>query len=334
MVRQINPSLARLWTAENSKQYGTSARLKLNQLSEAELRVLDYLEHGVTESQFPHLAKLTKTSEGTVQDLLQRLGPLITKTSAFVAELSDFDVERQFGEIMRLYLMEHADPAAALKRRSEAKIFISVLNRTGLTILRGLAASGIGAAFTTDQKQVQHADTLDLGYPVHFLGKPRAQSAKSLVSQTRVELHSRVSTSFDRAELAILLHSDATPPSSYAGWLSRDIPHLSILFTEQGVTVSHLVLPGISPCLACLEIERMTQDAQWSKIAPQLTHLERDLSDSSLSLFAASIALNQALNLVDGYEFLSQQLITKMDRDGNVFQSAVPTTNCGCRLAR
>ena len=334
MVRQINPSLARLWTSNNSKQYGTSPRTRLENLSEAELRVLDYLEAGVTESQFPHLPTLAKSSPEQVGSLLARLGPLITKTSAFLSELSALDVERHFTEIMRLYLLEHKDPAAALAKRAASKVFISSLCRTGLTTLRGLAASGIGAVFTADQRMVIKSDTLDLGYPLNFLGKQRAQAAKTLVSGTRVELHSRMTQSYDRAEIAILVASDVVEPARYSSWMNRDIPHIAIVYSESGVQISHLVMPGITPCLACLEVSRLNEDKQWAKVAPQLARLDRDLSDSSLSLFSSSIAINQALNLIDGYEFESSHRQTKMDRDGSVYQLEVPETNCGCRLAQ
>lgn len=332
MVRQINPSLARLWISDNSKQYGTKGQVRLESLSEAELRVLDYLEAGVTESQFPELARLTRAKPSQVQSLLERLGPLITKTSAFVSELTNLDVEKHFSEIMRLYLMEHKDPAAALAKRKSSKVFVSSLGRTGLTILRGLSASGVGTVFTADQKQVTKADTLDLGYPLHLIGRQRSQAAKSLMLDSRIELHSRMTQSYDRADIAVLIHSDVTPPSSYATWMNRDIPHLAIVFSETGVSISHLVIPGITPCLACLELRRLQADRQWAKVAPQLAQLDRDLSDSSLSLFGASIAINQALNLIDDYDFESKQLLTKMDRDGGVYQLATPSTNCGCRL--
>lgn len=334
MVRQINPSLARLWTSDSSRQYGTQGKLRLENLSEAELRVLDYLEHGVTESQFPNLAKLTKSKPAQVASLLERLGPLLTKTSAFVSELSGLDVERHFTEIMRLFLMEHEDPAAALAKRASSKVFVSSLGRTGLTILRGLAASGIGTVFTADQKQVTKADTLDLGYPIHLIGKQRVQAAKTLALETRLELHSRMTQSYDRADMAILINSDVTPPASYAAFMSRDVPHLAIVFSESSVALSHLVLPGITPCLACLELERLRADENWARVAPQLTQLDRDLSDSSLSLFAASIAISQTLNLIDGFDFDSKNLMTKMDREASVYQLATPSTNCGCRLAQ
>ena len=332
MVRQINPSLSRLWLNENSRQYGANQRLVLNHLTEPELRVLDYLELGVTESQFPQLSKLTKTKPEKLASLLEKLSPLIVRTSAFMPEISGLDVERSFSEIMRLYLLEHQDPVMALQKRKSSKVYISHLDRTGVMIMKALSASGLGTLFTADQSKVSKSDTLELGFPEHALGKQRAVAAKQLLSNSRIELHSRVTQSFDRAECAVIIANAVVAPADYARWLSRDVPHLSITYDEVGVQVSHLVLPGITPCLGCLEIERMQQDASWARIAPQLANLDRNLGDSSVSLFAAGVGVSLVLNLIDDVESLGSQKITRLSRDSSVYQRELPTTNCGCRL--
>ena len=332
MVRQINPSLARLWVSDNSRQYGSDKKLLLESLTEPELRVLDYLEVGVTENQLPHLNKMAKADEQLTQSLLQRLAPLISKTSSFLPLLDSAGVQREISEIMRLYLLEHSDPAAAMRKRLASKVFISSLDRSGLVLTRGLAASGIGTVFTDDQKMVLPADTLELGYPKQELGNQRGRVAKRLISPTSVELHSRVSETYAKTDVAILLGSDVVHPSRYAAWLSRDIPHISIVFSEKAATVSHLVLPGITPCLACLEIKRLETDANWATTAPQLAQLDRDLADSSMMLFAASIALNLSLNLIDGFDTASIPVASELLRTGELKQLEIQEANCGCRL--
>lgn len=331
MVKQINPSLARLWLSDNSKQYGASSRLTLESLSEGELRVLDYLEAGVSDSQIPHLHEMAHADRAKTKSLLERVSPLITKTSSFLPQRDSAAVQREFSEIMRLYLLEHEDPAAAMRKRSESKIFISSLNRAGLVIVRGLAASGIGTVFTADQKSVGPADTLELGYPKEALGTQRARALKGQLNPTLVELHSRVSESYSKADLAILLASDVIEPALYAPWMARDIPHLAITFSEQGATVSHLVLPGITPCLACLELHKLREDATWSKTAPQLAQLDKDLADSSLILFAASMAISQSLNLIDGFDPVQTALSSQLLRTSELIQLEASSTNCGCR---
>jgi hypothetical protein len=155
-----------------------------------------------------------------------------------------------------------------------------------------------------------------------------------LISPTSIELHSRVTKSYDRAEVAILISHDVIEPGLYAPWMSRDVPHISIVYSELGATVSHLVLPGITPCLACLELDRLRKDSSWATTAPQLAQLDRDLADSSLVLFAASMALSLSLNLIDGIEIAQKPLASRLLRTSELQQLELQAANCGCRPER
>jgi hypothetical protein len=331
MVRQINPSLARLWLDPQTRAYGFPARLVLQNLTEQEQRVLDFLEAGTADNQLRDLPLMAKADSVATMNLLERIGPLLRQTTSFLPESSSVDIQRQFSEIMRLYLLEHEDPAAALRKRGSSKIFLSSLNRTGLLIAKGFGASGIGTIYTTDQKPVSNSDTLDLGYPIAELGNPRAKAARRLVGGGKVELHSRVTQTYDRTDLAILLAGDVLSPTVYAQWLSRDVAHIGIVVSESGILISHLVIPGITPCLACLELNCLESDPNWAKTATQLAMLERDLADSSIALFGASIALGLGLNLIDFGTFDDRTTLTRMDRHSNVMQLQAETKNCGCR---
>ena len=331
MVRQLNPSLARLWLSNTTRQYGSDAKLVLDSLTEPELRVLEYLEQGIPDNQLAQLPKMASATEISTQSLLDRLAPLMSKTSSFLPLLDADGVQREFSEIMRLYLLEHKDPASALRKRLASKLYVSELNRTGLVLARGFAASGIGSIFTADQNSVSPSDTLELGYPPSELGVQRARAAKRMISPTNIELHSRVTQSYDRSEVAILIASDVIDPRLYAPWMSRDVPHIAIVFSELGVTVSHLVLPGITPCLACLELHRLQSDSSWATTAPQLAQLERDLADSSLVLFSASMALSLSLNLIDGVATQEKPLASRLLRTSELQQLELKSSNCGCR---
>lgn len=331
MVRQINPSLARLWLDENTRQYGSDSRLVLESLTEPELRVMEYLERGTPDNQLGQLSKLAKASEEQTRSLLERLAPLISQTSSFLPLLDSDGVQREFSEIMRLYLLEHKDPAAALRKRLASKLYISELNRTGVVIAKGFAASGLGCIFTADQSAVSPRDTLELGYSPSELGSQRAKAAKRMISPTNIELHSRITKSYDRAEAAILIGNDVIEPRLYAPWMARDVPHLSIVYSELGATVSHLVLPGITPCLACLELHRLQTVSNWATTAPQLAQLDRDLADSALVLFAASIAVSLSLNLIDGIALEQKPMASRLLRTAELQQLEIQAINCGCR---
>lgn len=333
MVRQINPGLARLWIADTTRQYGANGQALLTNLSNAQLRALDYLETGISDNQLSLLPKMASADAGTTNELLERLGPLLAKTSSFMPTFTEQEVARRFSEIMRLYLLGYDDPAETLRVRKSLRVFVSRLDRTGLTLLRALNASAISNVFTNDHSQVLPADTLELGYPRALQGTQRVKAAKSDAAGLSIQLHSRMSTTFDQADLAILVSHDIIEPTDYQPWLSRDVPHLAICFDEAGVQISHIVIPGVTPCLGCIELHRLNNDSNWVKIATQLSNLDRNLADSALMLFACGIALSKSLNFLDGLKNQESLALTRLERSGEVVTSQANWSECGCRTA-
>ncbi|MDG2496650.1 MAG: hypothetical protein P8M68_00495 [Aquiluna sp.] len=330
MVRQINPGLARLWISESARQFGAQGKI-LNNLTPAELRLLEYLEAGISNNQIPHLPKMASADPKTTSDLLQRLNGTLSKTSSFLPQFSETEVERRFSEIMRLYLLGVEDPAELLKARSNLKIYISCLNRTGLTIAKAMSASAIQGIFTSDHSRVQESDTLEMGYSLHRLGQQRIAAIRADEPSLKVRLHSRASTTFDLCDLAVLISTDVVQPASYQMWMARDVPHISICFTELGVEISPIVIPGATACLACVELHRMSVNANWVSIATQLSNLERDLADTAMMLFASGIAMNKSLNYLDKYLSSTVSETTRMSRTGILETLTLDSTNCGCR---
>jgi hypothetical protein len=144
-----------------------------------------------------------------------------------------------------------------------------------------------------------------------------------------MQLHSRLSSSFDQISIAILIATDVVSPASYQIWLARDVPHLSIVFDEEGVEVSPLVVPGKTSCLSCYEKYRLENLANWPVIAPQLLALERSLADSAMLLFASGVVVNQVLNYLDLLKY--EPLSLRLDRSGQIASFIPPASNCGCR---
>ena len=50
----------------------------------------------------------------------------------------------------------------------------------------------------------------------------------------------------------------------------RDVPHLAVVFDDDGARVGPLVEPGAGPCLRCLDLGRRDADPAWPAIAAQL----------------------------------------------------------------
>jgi hypothetical protein len=332
MVIQINPALAILWLDDKSRQFGTATPLALENLSETQLRILDYLEQGVADNQARLLPKMALATDSQVNSLIQRISPILVRTSNF--GFDEAEIEKRFAEIMRLFLMGSKDPAAALQKRAKAKVFINKFDRVGLIAIRALAAAGVGTVFTTDHEKVQRSDTLELGYPISSQGHARITSAKALLGKAAsLQLHSRISEPFELTDVALIVSNDVVLPQSYQTWMARDVPHISILFDEAGAEVSPVILPGVTACLACIETYRLASDHNWGKVAPQLLLMNRNLSDSASLLVAVGLAVSRLLNQIDNVDYRQEFTTAKFFRSSSEVSFLSPKdSNCGCRL--
>lgn len=331
MATQINPALARLWLPAGGRQYGYMAPIVVPVESEAENRALDYLEQGLSNSQFGSLAQLSRVPDVEMQSLLERLGGTLRPTKGLGSFLSEDEIANHFHELARIYLTSNEDPADLIRSRHASRIFLDSLGRTGLTLARGLGASFIGSVLSMDNASVSAKDLGNLGYTEMQLGVARVKAANALLDRALVQQHSRLSASMENLDLAILISNDVQGPDGYHTWMRREVPHFSIVFDEAGVQVSPIVLPGITPCLACMELAKIDEDANWIAIAPQLAALERSLEDSAMVLFAASVALNQTLLLLDTGAEALPSLAYRLERTGAVSRFQVAARDCGCR---
>lgn len=331
MATQINPALARLWLAQDTRQYGYRNPVVVALENEAAARTLDYLELGVTNSQLSDLPELARAPQHQVSDLFERLSGLMMQTNGFLPELTSAEVSEHFNELARIFLESSEDPAEVLARRLSSLVFLESVGRTGFTIARGLAASKIGRIITMDQKRIASPDCQPLGFETALIGQTRVQGAQRQLGKTKIELHSRITATLARVDLAVLIATDIVEPASYQPWMTREVPHLSVVFDEEGVEISPLIIPGVTPCLACIELHRMDTIPSWNLIAPQLANLERSLEDSAMLLFAAGIVLNQTLNLIDIGSTTSSGLAHRLSRRGKLESFEVSSRQCGCR---
>jgi hypothetical protein len=325
MATQLNPALARLWIADNARQYGYRKALAVTDLTEPQQRLLDFFELGLTAAQRKTLPELAKADTAEVDFLEKRIQSVLWESPTGISQQ---DVETRFAEIARV-LLQGSDPLQIKNLRKTKSVFVEKLDSTGLTIAKALALAGIGRQISTDQTRVSQADISELGYLQAQLGIPRVRAAQGIVGRD-LQLHSRISSTFDSVSLAVLLTSDITNPASYQTWLARDVAHLAIVFDEEGVEVSPIVVPGKTSCLACYEKHRLEHTPHWPVIAPQLLALDRSLADSAMLLFASGVVVNQVLNYLDLETVESNAL--RLNRDGTILSYTPEAINCGCRV--
>ena len=102
----------------------------------------------------------------------------------------------------------------------------------------------------------------------------------------------------DAASAAVLIASYAIEPGRHARWLRRDIPHLPVVFGDEGVVVGPFAHPGAGPCLRCVDLRRTEEDPAWPAMAAQLYTLPRPGETAIVSAAAAAMAATVVLAAV------------------------------------
>jgi hypothetical protein len=88
----------------------------------------------------------------------------------------------------------------------------------------------------------------------------------------------------------VVLAEHLVEPRRAAALIGADVPHLPLVFTGTGAEVGPYVVPGRTPCLACLAAHRRDADAAWPHLAAQLLGRPTPRYSSSLASEAAFVA--------------------------------------------
>lgn len=153
-------------------------------------------------------------------------------------------------------------------------------------------------------------------------------------------------------ELALLVADHVVSPSAAQHWLSRGVPHLPVVTSDQAARIGPLVLPGITACLHCAALHQIDEDPAWPAVAAQLASPQRRSASSGrpeLALEAvlfvgrmadrlrpagaggpAGIARAAAAGAAAGVGLTG--LVWRIDSDGSVSESGLaPHPRCGCQ---
>ncbi|MET4638226.1 bacteriocin biosynthesis cyclodehydratase domain-containing protein [Mycetocola sp. 2940] len=134
-------------------------------------------------------------------------------------------------------------------------------------------------------------------------------------------------------DLAVLVSTHVIDPRRYVRWLSLDIPHLAVVYTDIGVQIGPLVEPGAGPCLHCLARERTDADAAWPVMAAQLlgrpSLAEQEPLISEVSARVARIVTARLEN--GSNDLVSASLRIDAFRVSGSLTVHRPHPECGCR---
>ncbi|MGL3805010.1 hypothetical protein ACSYDW_02845 [Paeniglutamicibacter sp. R2-26] len=191
------------------------------------------------------------------------------------------------------------DAAPVLRRRAEARVAIHHLGRTGQMLAGILAASGIGSLLLCDDGRMQPEDLGAATTGINSVGQWRTRAAARALAQTypRLTLAEAPLRPPDAApvDLAVVIAGGLLPD---LGSLPQDDRLLPVLFTDAGVRIGPMVIPGLTICEACA----------WEQCDPTLRIVPAGghpgnrhplLPEASLAATAAGTAATQILMALD-----------------------------------
>ena len=274
MVLRINPSRMAIWRSPNELQLGESENsIRISGLSPGQERLISLLYRGVADSYFKEVAATIGASEP--ESLLKQIEPVLLKRAGEPTSLDAQFIEDHFAEICRAQAMHNTEGAVVIASRKRSTVFIENCHAATNAIAEALARAGVGTiVFERLQESALDCET--------------------------VELSNMQDAQLDQIDFAILVSNNAVSPRSYARWLGRSVPHLSIVFDSQGVSISPTIRSSKTPCLNCFHENQTVIDPAWPAIASQLLFSKQRFDDVSAGFFAASIASQRVLQEIDG----------------------------------
>jgi hypothetical protein len=192
-----------------------------------------------------------------------------------------------------------------------------------------LAAAGAGSVRVVDQGPVRPADLAPGGIR-------RLRTGNRGEAASRAAAASLVAQPADPPQLRIAVvapTSAAAAPEVIAAVRRR--PHLLVAVRDAVATVGPLVVPGLTPCLRCVELGRGERDPAWPRVAAQLVGDAREVEpcDVVLATLAATLAAWQVLTYVDGVDRAATMggVLEFAAGDGRLRRRSVSShPACGC----
>lgn len=92
-------------------------------------------------------------------------------------------------------------------------------------------------------------------------------------------------------DLVLLVSHFVVSPIEVQPWLGSDVPHCALVFGESSVRVGPVVIPGVTPCVRCVELAHVDTDPAWSAVAPQVWRKAAASDSRFLAVHAAAESL-------------------------------------------
>ncbi|HLS49718.1 MAG TPA: hypothetical protein VK024_06960 [Actinomycetaceae bacterium] len=297
---RIRSGLSVLWRRPGESQIGIEATsaIVLSGLSAAEQQWLDLLERDRTEDQLLAAARDLGIEGSRAAELLGEL----EARGLIARQLPDPLLDRHGLSAEEDFWQRFSGRASSVIARRRARVVaVMGLGRIGAMLACGLAASGVGTILVADRRQVGRGDVGVGAYAPHDVGRPREDRVRALLRSQ----HEQVAISAPprtRPDLVVMCIQDVAEPQRIRPLMREDVPHLVISQHELSALVGPLVVPGMTPCVQCIEMRRAEADSCWPAIATQLLGARERRLPAAVAVTAAGFGLTEVLAFLDHRE--------------------------------
>ncbi len=304
----MKPALRRLWRDGSTLQLGVDPQraVVLRGVTPEVAAFLLELDGTVDRSAALQRAAARGLDPQTAGDLIECLAGHDALTDGRSSPLErvgidEIDRQRLAPDLASLSLT-HPGPrsaAAVLERRAAATVAVEGIGRVGSAVVGLLAAAGVGRVVALDPRPLRAGDLGPAGPGRAELGLPRGEAAVVATRRTAPGGQSGLS---EPPTLTVLTPDTVVDPVRRDRLGATGRTHLPVTVLEGGGVVGPLVVPGVTPCLGCVEQHHTDRDPDWPVLLAQLTPDSPSVStcDVTLATMLASIACRVVLSSLDG----------------------------------
>jgi hypothetical protein len=187
------------------------------------------------------------------------------------------------------------------RARRAAVVVVEGATRVGTPLAAVLAASGVGRVSIRDTGVTTAGDAVVGGLSAEDEGRPRSLAAADAVRRASPLTDLRPLPPGAPADLVVLARAWAASDPLADRIHRSGVPHLVAAIRGQIGVVGPLVVPGVTSCLRCADLNRRDADPRWPRLAAQLTGSDPPPSGATVTcLLTAATAALQVLSYLDG----------------------------------
>lgn len=203
----------------------------------------------------------------------------------------------------------------------------------GMDIAAALIRDGMEQVSMVDSQpaRTEAPQTYALSLPQASKGAAAAWTLRERFPSARVT-SARRNPSVD----VVVTVGAVSPPIAHELMVTSQ-PHVAVLCDEEGVTVSHVIVPGSTPCTRCDLLTTTARDPWWPRMMLQLGPERAPHVAPSVALLAAAIAARTIAQWSKGTAaspWRARINARISDGMGPEFTVALPHPECGCGAAQ